>query len=138
MTRTIKISVKKLQKKSLKCQWRNCSVFMNNGNCTLDHLEKHLPNNHHVPEQHLQSFNRISKNNLPFYSEYTTEPPSGQAWYIPHHGVGTSLNAELLLQGPDLTNSLLGVITRFPQEPGRLMADIKSVLESYVDELRFL
>lgn len=52
----------------------------------------------------------------------------GRVWYIPHHGVyhkrkkkirvvfdcgssfqGTSLNKELL-QGPDLSNSLLGVI----------------------------
>lgn len=59
----------------------------------------------------------------------------GKLWYIPHHGVyhptkgkirvvfncvagyqGTSLNAQLL-QGPDLTSSLIGVVTRFRKEP---------------------
>lgn len=57
-----------------------------------------------------------------------------QVWYIPHHGVyhrqrgklrvvfdctsswkGTSLNRELL-QGPDLANTLIGVLLRFRQE----------------------
>ncbi|CAH1277471.1 TRAF3 [Branchiostoma lanceolatum] len=69
----------------------------------------------------------------------------GQVWYVPHHGVyhpqkgkirvvfdcaasyaGTSLNKELL-QGPDLTNTLLGVLTRFRQEPVVLMADIEAM-----------
>ncbi|XP_066302034.1 uncharacterized protein [Branchiostoma lanceolatum] len=69
----------------------------------------------------------------------------GQVWYVPHHGVyhpqkgkirvvfdcaasyaGTSLNKELL-QGPDLTNTLLGVLTRFRQEPVALMADIEAM-----------
>ena len=69
----------------------------------------------------------------------------GNIWYIPHHGVyhptkkkirvvfdcaasfqGTSLNAQLL-QGPDLTSSLIGVITRFRKEPVVLMADIEAM-----------
>ncbi len=37
-----------------------------------------------------------------------------------------SLNTELL-QGPDLTNSLVGVLLRFRQEPIAMMADIKSM-----------
>ena len=66
-------------------------------------------------------------------------------WYIPHHGVyhprkskirvvfdcgaqnaGVSLNSELL-QGPDLTNSLLGVLMRFRLERVAIMADIESM-----------
>lgn len=66
----------------------------------------------------------------------------GRVWYVPHHGVyhpqkrklrvvfdcgatfqGTSLNAQLV-QGPDLTSSFVGVITRFRKEPVVLMADI--------------
>lgn len=66
-------------------------------------------------------------------------------WYIPHHGVyhpkkmklrvvfdcganyqGTSLNARLL-QGPDLTNSLIGVLTRFRPKPTAFMADIEAM-----------
>ena len=40
---------------------------------------------------------------------------------------GTSLNDQLL-QGPDLTNSLVGVLTRFRQEPVAFMADIGTSL----------
>ena len=67
------------------------------------------------------------------------------SWYIPHHGVyrptqnkirvvfdcsaqnsGISLNSELL-QGPDLTNSLVGVLMRFRLERVAIMADIESM-----------
>lgn len=86
----------------------------------------------------------------------------GRLWYIPHHGVyhkrkktirvvfdctssfqGTSLNSELL-QGPDLTNTLLGVLLRFRQEPVAVMADIEGMFhqvripQNDVDFLRFL
>ena len=70
----------------------------------------------------------------------------GKTWFIPHHGVyhphkpgkirvvfhcsakykGKSLN-DLLLKGPDLTNSLLGVLTRFRQEHVAVMADIEAM-----------
>lgn len=86
----------------------------------------------------------------------------GKVWYLPHHGVyhpkkktlrvvfdcgagfrGTSLNCQLL-QGPDLTNSLVGVLTRFRQENIALMTDIQAmfhegrVSEKHVDFLCFL
>ena len=86
----------------------------------------------------------------------------GKVWYIPHHGVyhpqkgtfrtvfdcaasfqGTSLNKELL-QGPDLSNSLIGVLTRFRQDHVAIMADIRAmyhqvrVPEEDTDLLRFL
>ncbi|KAK0152604.1 hypothetical protein N1851_005873 [Merluccius polli] len=86
----------------------------------------------------------------------------GKVWYIPHHGVhhprkgslrvvfdcgatfqGSSLNSELL-QGPNLTSSLLGVLSRFRQEPVAFMGDIKAmfhqvkVAEEDRDYLRFL
>lgn len=70
---------------------------------------------------------------------------SKRIWYIPHHGVyhpkkkklrvvfdcgasyqGTSLNDQLL-QGPDLTNSLVGVLIRLRQNPVAIMADIESM-----------
>ncbi|KAK3754770.1 hypothetical protein QZH41_007277 [Actinostola sp. cb2023] len=85
------------------------------------------------------------------------------SWYLPHHPVfhpqkpgkvrvvfdcsarykGTSLNDQLL-QGPDLTNSLTGVLTRFRQEPVALMSDIEAmfhqvhVLPKDCDALKFL
>ena len=87
----------------------------------------------------------------------------GQVWYIPHHGVyhakkpnkirvvfdcvarfgGTSLNDQLL-QGPDLTNRLVGVLTRFRQGPIAFMGDINAMFhqlripEGQRDLLRFL
>ncbi|XP_072028458.1 uncharacterized protein [Amphiura filiformis] len=87
---------------------------------------------------------------------------SGRTWYIPHHGVyhprknklrvvydcavnymGHSLNKELL-QGPDLTSSLVGVMLRFRQECIAVTADIESMFhqvqvpESDRNLLRFL
>ena len=70
----------------------------------------------------------------------------GKAWYLPHHGVyhpkkpgsirvvfdcsgryqGESLNGHLL-QGPDLTNELTGVLTRFREEKVAFMADIEKM-----------
>lgn len=86
----------------------------------------------------------------------------GKVWYLPHHGVhhrrkktlrvvfdctanfgGTSLNQELL-QGPNLTNTLLGVLLRFRQGRIALMADIQGMFHQVkvaredVNFLRFL
>ena len=87
----------------------------------------------------------------------------GKVWFIPHHGVyhhkkpdkirvvfncsaqfhGTSLNNELF-QGPDLTNSLVGVLIRFRQDPVAVMGDVQSMFhqvrvpEEDRDLLRFL
>ena len=67
----------------------------------------------------------------------------GQVWYLPHFGVvhpqkdklrvvldaaarfsGTSLN-DLLLSGPDLTNSLVGVLHRFRQDRVAFISDLE-------------
>ena len=84
-------------------------------------------------------------------------------WYLPHHAVfnpqkpgkirvvfdcsakfrGTSLNDQLL-QGPDLTNSLVGVLTRFREEAVAFMSDVEAMFHqvrvrpSDCDALRFL
>ena len=70
----------------------------------------------------------------------------GRVWYIPHHCVkhprkpdkvrvvfncpvvykGYALNTELL-QGPDLTNRLYGVLLRWRQEPVAITGDIESM-----------
>jgi len=87
----------------------------------------------------------------------------GAVWYLPHHGVTSehkpgklrvvfdcaakfkkvSLN-ECMLQGPDLTNKLIGVLMRFRQDSIALMADIESLFHQVrvtpqdCDVLRFL
>jgi len=87
----------------------------------------------------------------------------GEIWYIPHHGIyhpkkpdkirvvfdcsakykGVSLN-DHLLQGPDLINSLVGVLCRFRQRPTAIMCDIERMFHQFQvhpddrDYLRFL
>ena len=73
-------------------------------------------------------------------------PEDSDTWYIPHHGVyhpqkpgkirvvfecsakfvGLSLNS-MLYRGPDLRNSLVGVLTRFREDKVAVMADIESI-----------
>ena len=88
---------------------------------------------------------------------------SQRTWYLPHHGVfhpqkqgkirvvfdvaslhdGVSLNNQLL-QGPDLTNNLLGILLSFRQYPIALVADIEGMFNQVKvppedsDALRFL
>ena len=84
---------------------------------------------------------------------------TGATWYLPHHAVtnlhkpdkvrvvfdcaakykGTSLN-DNLIRGPDLMNSLIGVLMRFCKERVALVADVEAmfVKPSHVDALRFL
>ena len=87
----------------------------------------------------------------------------GKRWYIPHHGVyhpekpnklrvvfdcscqygRTSLNKELL-QEPNHTSLLIGVLSRFRKEPVAFIADIETVFyqvrvpESKMSYLRLL
>ena len=86
-----------------------------------------------------------------------------KTWYLPHHGVfhpqkkdkfrvvfdaaalhdGLSLNNQLH-QGPDLTNSLPGVLLNVRHDPVALVADIEGTLNQFkvspedADALRFL
>lgn len=74
----------------------------------------------------------------------------GKSWYIPHHGVyhpqkpdkirivfdcsatfmGHSLN-KYLLQGPDLTNSLVGVLCQFRKELIAFMCDLEAMFHQF-------
>ncbi|KAJ8032713.1 hypothetical protein HOLleu_26324 [Holothuria leucospilota] len=71
---------------------------------------------------------------------------SGMTWYLPHHNVvnpnkpgklrivfdcaaeyiGTPLNKQVL-QGPDMTNKLIGVLLRFREEKVAVMGDIQAM-----------
>ncbi|XP_071094674.1 uncharacterized protein [Haliotis cracherodii] len=74
------------------------------------------------------------------------EGQTGKVWYIPHHGIyhprkiskirvvfdctasyqGVSLN-NMLIQGPNSTNNLLGILLRFRQDSVAIMGDIESM-----------
>ncbi len=95
--------------------------------------------------------------------DYQLSRPGEATWFLPHHPVfhpkkpgkvrvvfdcaakyrGVSLN-DVLLQGPDMTNTLIGVLTRFRQERIAIMADIESMFYQVrvrpddSDVLRFL
>lgn len=98
------------------------------------------------------------------HAEYASPLSDDQErWYLPFFGVyhpkkpnqirvvfdssaqyqGLSLNS-VLLTGPDLNNSLLGVLIRFRKEPVAVTADIQqmfhcfTVKENHRDYLRFL
>ena len=95
--------------------------------------------------------------------ETASSDGDGKVWYLPHFGVyhpkkpnqirvvfnsscefrGASLNKELLA-GPDMMNSLLGVLMRFRQESVGVMCDVEQMFHSFHvdtdhrDYLRFL
>ena len=107
--------------------------------------------------------NLISRGYAKKLTEEEAARRSSRTWYLPHHGVfhpqkqdkirvvfdaasmhnGVSLNNQLH-QGPDLTNSLLGVLLRFRQYPIALVADIEGMFNQVkvppedADALRFL
>lgn len=77
--------------------------------------------------------------------------PQQECWYLPIFGVyypkkkdqihvvfdssakheGTSLN-DVLLSGPDLNNTLLGVLIRFCKEPVAVTADIQHMFYCFI------
>ncbi|XP_066929687.1 uncharacterized protein [Clytia hemisphaerica] len=98
-----------------------------------------------------------------YAKKVTSESIEGKTWYLPHHGVyhpkkpekirvvfdcsatygGVSLNS-MFLQGPDLTNKIAGVLSRFREEQIALVADIESMFHQVrvpveqQDMLRFI
>ena len=105
----------------------------------------------------------ISKGHASKVDNKTSESSSGKTWYPPHFPIyhpqkpdqvsvvfdcsdtfeGESLNKHLL-QGPDLMNKLVGVLTRFRQEEIAITCDVEQmfhnfmVSETHRDYLRFL
>ena len=83
------------------------------------------------------------------YAKRSDASLAGKIWYFPHHGVyhpskpgkicvvfdsntefqGTTINKELL-SGPDLTNHIIGVLTRFRQDKNCLHGRCRSHVSS--------
>ncbi len=99
-------------------------------------LKKKLSRNSKLHQGYVKFMNNIlEKKYARKVPDDHPEPEPGKVWYLPHHGVyhpkkiyklrvvfdcsarfrGTSLNDQLL-QGLDLTNSLVGDLTRFREE----------------------
>ncbi|XP_019633454.1 PREDICTED: uncharacterized protein LOC109476879 [Branchiostoma belcheri] len=144
-------------------------VLPNNKSVALQrakHLQKKMSKDEKFKEDYVQFVQTVIERGyaekVPSEEMETEDTNGGKVWYIPHHGVyhpqkkkirvvfdcaapyaGTSLNKELL-QGPDLTSTLVGVLTRFRQEPVALMADIEAMFSQVKvpvedrDYLRFL
>ena len=125
--------------------------------------KKKLESNTEFYEEYCDFMNLMLNNNFAEKvpeEELVTEP--GKSWYLFHFGVyhkrknklrivfdaslkydGISLNSSLL-QGPDLTNSLLGVLLRFRENKFALSGDIEKMFynirvpKNQRDFLRFL
>ncbi len=142
-------------------------VIPNNKALALRRLQKlltRLENNKKYCEDYINFMNELfERNNAVRVPENELEKEDGKVWYIPPHGVyhprkpekirvvfdcsatyqGESINNHLL-QGPDLTNQLVGVLCRFRTEPTAFMCDVEGmfhqfkVLETHRNFLRFL
>ena len=117
---------------------------------------KKFPNNRYLAEKRLQYLKGRFIKNPKLFMDYkgfmdnlikksSKEAPE-KTWYIPHHGVyhpnkpgkirvvfdcsaefkEVSLN-KTLMSGLDLTNQIVGVLTRFHEEPVVIMGDIESM-----------
>ena len=127
----------------------------------LHHLKGRLDKDPQYKEHYTQFMQDMIKDGDAEPVSEVIQP--GGVCYIPHHGVyhpkkpgklrvvfdcsakfqGTSLN-DHLLTGPDLTNSLLGVLCRFRRHPVAIMCDVEKMFHRFHvhpddrDYLRFL
>ena len=128
----------------------------------LNYLKTKFSRNPSYQEDYVTFMSKIIDNGYAEKVE-SVKNMTNHVWYIPHHGVyhpkkpgkirvvfdcaaqykGESLNKHLL-QGPDLTNSLVGVLQRFRQEPVAFTCDIEGMFHQVRvnkedrDLLRFL
>ncbi|KAL3973900.1 serine/threonine kinase 17 [Sarotherodon galilaeus] len=127
----------------------------------LQSLKTKLSKDQRYKEQYIKFMSEILEKGDA--EEVQNEAKEGERWFIPHHGIyhpqkpdklrvvfdasakyrGTSLN-DHLLSGPDLLNSLNGVLIRFRRHQVALLCDIEKmfhqfhVYEADRDYLRFL
>ena len=134
---------------SLKLPFKTKEVALPNNHCValqrLTSLKRKMERNEKFHQEYTKFLEDVISNG---FAERVpqNELRAGEVnvFYIPHHGVyhprkgklrvlfdcgakfkGTSLNYQLL-QGPNLTSSLIGVLLRFRQEPIAFMSDVKS------------
>ena len=117
----------------------------------LRHLRKRLDKDEPYRQHYFDFMNDIiHKGHAEIVPHKDLDLNDGSVWYIPHHGVyhpqkkdkirvvfdcsakfrETALN-DHLLQGPDLTNTLIGVLCRFRKEPVAFMCDIEQMFHQF-------
>jgi hypothetical protein len=128
----------------------------------LEHIRRKLAGNEDLHRKYTEQVQDYLDKGYAREAERNESPSPRRTWYLPHHGVhnpnkasvrvvfdgaakykGTSLN-EHLMQGPDLTNNLAGVLMRFRKERVAVTADIKAMFHQVLvprcdqNALRFL
>lgn len=127
----------------------------------LKHLKGKMEKSPKYKEDYIKFMDNVFRDGDAEETNATTK--EGNTWYIPHHGVyhprkpekirvvfdcsakceGTSLN-DHLLTGPDLTNTLTGVLCRFRQHQIAINCDVEKMFHRFHvtpedrDFLRFL
>ena len=128
--------------------WRNDPPCLENNRSVVDHrlklLKRRLSRDPNLRSKYKDCMEDLLEKGYATRAQAATT--QGKTWYLPHHAVqhpakpgkvrvvfdcsakyrGKSLNDELL-QGPDLTNSLVGVLTRFRQESVAFMSDVEAM-----------
>ncbi|XP_030844258.1 uncharacterized protein LOC105444708 [Strongylocentrotus purpuratus] len=146
--------------------WRQCPPVLPNNRqqagSRLQSLKKRLQKNGSLHQKYSSVMGEYIRKGFACKVGEGREPV-GRVWYLPHHPVinplkpdklrivydcaaefqGTSLNSQLL-QGPDYTNKLVGVLLRFRQDKIALASDIEGMFHQVrvspqdIDALRFL
>ena len=131
---------------SMRLPWRDgCPKLPNNYKMALSRLKslgrrlKREPNNLTLYQDKVNEM--VQLGHAKRASQDYKDVPSEKTWYIPHHYIGkkfrivfdcaatcqgTSLNQQLL-QGPDNTNSLIGVLLRFRFYSVAIVGDIRNM-----------
>ena len=116
----------------------------------LQSLKKKLLKDKNYYDDYCQFMTKLFQNNHAEIAPITTAHESNSTWFLPHHGIykagtkklrivfdasskckGICLN-DKLYSGPDLTNSLLGVLLRFRKEYVAIMCDIEQMFLQFV------
>ena len=130
----------------MRLPWRDgCPKLPNNHKMALSRLKslgrrlKREPNNLTLYQDKVNEM--VQLGHAKRASQDDKDVPSEKTWYIPHHYIekkfrivfdcaatcqGTSLNQQLL-QGPDNTNSLIGVLLRFRFYSVAIVGDIRNM-----------
>ena len=147
--------------------WRHYPPTLpNNRQCAdirLNHLKRRLQKDEVLHRQYTSTVEEYIRKGYAKKIDELKCSQAGTTWYLPHHPVkhpmkpekvrvvfdcaarfrGVSLNSHLL-QGPDYTNKLVGVLMRFRQERVALVSDIEGMFHQVrvppcdADALRFL